>query len=55
MKEKQLMESRKGRYKISGGVILRAGLNIIYQDLFPVTLVKENPVSDMPEMILCSG
>lgn len=56
MKEKQPMESRKGdKKKISGGVILRTGLNITYQDLFPVTLGREKPVSDMPGMILCSG
>lgn len=52
MKEKQPMESRKGDKKISGGVILGTGLNITYQDLFPVTLGREKP--NMPEMILCS-
>lgn len=51
MKEKQLMEGRKGREKYLEERLWRAGP----QDLFPVTWIKENLVSDVPGMILCSG
>lgn len=51
MKEKQLMEGREGREKYLEESLLRAEP----QDLFPATSIKENLVSDMPEMILSSG
>lgn len=51
MKEKQLTVGRKGREEYLEERRQRAGP----QDLFPVTSIKENPVSDTPEMILCSG